>query len=630
MVDGRAYVGAWNGTPLRRGRRHRQGRSWTFQARGRHQGQRRAGRRPDRGRRTTRATCTPSTRPPGAERWRYTGGQRFYGGPAVSGDTLVIGDVGGAVIALDASHRAPALAPRHRRLRLLDAGDRQAARSSWARTAARFEALDLDDGAVRWSFDAGERISGSATVVGRRRLHRGARAPRRRRGATFGLDTAPATVRFTGDDGRYSPAVGAGVDPLPRGDPHHRCLSRPDAVGPPSGSARSPWSLLLGAGVLGVGFSAGLVRLRGAWRGRPRASSRPTRPRRAPTAGRVARVRLRRPPHPGESRPRPRAPLPTRSGRYDAGSLVEFPPVIADGRAVVGTNAGLAHRPRRPDRAGAVAGAPCAAGWPRRRPSPGRSPSSPPSAGDVHRPARRRPASRCGAGAWARRWSRRRSSSTDTAYIGTLGGPGDAARRAHRRRALERAGRRRGQGEPRPRRAQRGRRRLLGAGHRRSGARDGQVVWTRAEPGRARCAGRGASTAAPRSPTGGSSSATSTAACSASTRDTGEVAWVRVLDDYVYSSAAVADRLVFVGSYDHRLYALDAVTGRGALELRRRRAHLGLGVGGRATSSTSRRWPKDPCEGPHLRPGRAAPGERAADLPRRPLQPGGRRRRACW
>jgi outer membrane protein assembly factor BamB len=44
--------------------------------------------------------------------------------------------------------------------------------------------------------------------------------------------------------------------------------------------------------------------------------------------------------------------------------------------------------------------------------------------------------------------------------------------------------------------------------------------------------------------------------------DDGSVAWVRVLDDFVYSSAAVAGRTVYVGSYDHRLYALDAVTGR--------------------------------------------------------------------
>jgi len=43
---------------------------------------------------------------------------------------------------------------------------------------------------------------------------------------------------------------------------------------------------------------------------------------------------------------------------------------------------------------------------------------------------------------------------------------------------------------------------------------------------------------------------------------TGEVAWVRVLDDFIYGSAAVADRTVYVGSYDRRFYALDAVTGR--------------------------------------------------------------------
>ena len=39
------------------------------------------------------------------------------------------------------------------------------------------------------------------------------------------------------------------------------------------------------------------------------------------------------------------------------------------------------------------------------------------------------------------------------------------------------------------------------------------------------------------------------------------IAWVRVLDDYVYASPAIAERLVYVGSYDHHLYALDAVTG---------------------------------------------------------------------
>lgn len=42
----------------------------------------------------------------------------------------------------------------------------------------------------------------------------------------------------------------------------------------------------------------------------------------------------------------------------------------------------------------------------------------------------------------------------------------------------------------------------------------------------------------------------------------GRVAWVRRMGDYIYSSAAIADRLVYIGSYDRNIYALDAVTGR--------------------------------------------------------------------
>ena len=37
---------------------------------------------------------------------------------------------------------------------------------------------------------------------------------------------------------------------------------------------------------------------------------------------------------------------------------------------------------------------------------------------------------------------------------------------------------------------------------------------------------------------------------------------MRVLDDFVYSSAAIAEESVFVGSYDEGLYSLDAATGR--------------------------------------------------------------------
>ena len=43
--------------------------------------------------------------------------------------------------------------------------------------------------------------------------------------------------------------------------------------------------------------------------------------------------------------------------------------------------------------------------------------------------------------------------------------------------------------------------------------------------------------------------------------ETGKLAWLRSTRDWVYSSAAIADRTVFVGSYDHHLYAFDAASG---------------------------------------------------------------------
>ena len=145
----------------------------------------------------------------GAERWTYSGGVRFYGGPAVSGTTIVIGDVGGAVIALDARdgserwrhstggafvYSSPAIAGGTVFIGSYD---------------GRFRALDLTSGAVRWSFDVGGRISGSATVVDGvvyvSRLYAPGQARR-----TYGLDAATGAVRSETDDGRYSPAVGAG------------------------------------------------------------------------------------------------------------------------------------------------------------------------------------------------------------------------------------------------------------------------------------------------------------------------------------------------------------------------------------------------------------------------------------
>ncbi|HSI31765.1 MAG TPA: PQQ-binding-like beta-propeller repeat protein, partial [Miltoncostaeaceae bacterium] len=145
----------------------------------------------------------------GAERWTYTGGTRFYGGPAVRGDTIVIGDVGGAVIGIDARSGAE-------RWRHSTGGSYVYSSPAIADGAAyvgsyngTFQALELTDGSVRWSFDVGGRISGSATVVDgvvyTARLYAPGQARR-----TYGLDTRTGAVRFEGEDGRYSPAVGAG------------------------------------------------------------------------------------------------------------------------------------------------------------------------------------------------------------------------------------------------------------------------------------------------------------------------------------------------------------------------------------------------------------------------------------
>lgn len=207
VVDGRVYVGAWNGklyaVDAATGKA-----DWTFQAAADIKGSAAMA-----GGSVVVAdyagnvySLDPAT---GAERWRYSGGKRFYGGPAVSGTTLVIGDVGGAVIALDASSGRQLW--RHATTGYVYSSPAIAKGTVFVGSySGRFEALSLTSGATKWSFDAGERISGSATVVGdvvyTAILAKPGTPPK-----TFGLDTATGDVRFTGDDGRYSPAVAAGV-----------------------------------------------------------------------------------------------------------------------------------------------------------------------------------------------------------------------------------------------------------------------------------------------------------------------------------------------------------------------------------------------------------------------------------
>jgi outer membrane protein assembly factor BamB len=70
-----------------------------------------------------------------------------------------------------------------------------------------FYALDAVTGRVRWRFDAGERISGSASVVGDV-VYFSTLAKTPSQGRTFGLDARTGRRLLTFPDGRYSPAVG--------------------------------------------------------------------------------------------------------------------------------------------------------------------------------------------------------------------------------------------------------------------------------------------------------------------------------------------------------------------------------------------------------------------------------------
>ena len=207
VVDGRVFVGAWNGTlyavDAETGKA-----VWTFQAAADIKGSAALA-----GGSVVVAdyagnvyALDPAT---GAERWRYSGGKRFYGGPAVSGTTLVIGDVGGAVIALNVNTGRELW--RHATSGYVYSSPAIARGTVFIGSySGQFEALSLADGSPKWSFNAGERISGSATVVGdvvyTAILAKPGTPPK-----TFGLDTGTGKVRYTGDDGRYSPAVAAGV-----------------------------------------------------------------------------------------------------------------------------------------------------------------------------------------------------------------------------------------------------------------------------------------------------------------------------------------------------------------------------------------------------------------------------------
>ena len=150
--------------------------------------------------------------------------------------------------------------------------------------------------------------------------------------------------------------------------------------------------LLVAAGVLGAGRSSAGWFDSGSVEGTTVGLRAAEAPRGQRDRRLVARVRLRR----RRTRANPAldlAPPFRRRWSRDAGSLLEFPPVLADGRAIVGTNAGLALAidldtgrelwQRRPARPGGV--------LPRDRRR--RWPCSPPSAAACW-PSRRPPAAR--------------------------------------------------------------------------------------------------------------------------------------------------------------------------------------------------------------------------------------------
>ena len=244
---------------------------------------------------------------------------------------------------------------------------------------------------------------------------------------------------------------------------------------------------------------------------------------------------------------------------FDAGSLVEFPPVIAGGRAIVGTNYGLAYALDidtgkvvwKTHTRGRVASSPAIDGtrvlFTTKR-------------GDVLAldAAHRRGVVAAARGVGHRVVAARRG--LVVLHRDALPA-GDEAQHAHRRGALERPRPRRDQGEPGALRAATSSWATTPATSRRSGdPTDGRCG---SAPARASgCGAPGRFYAGPAVAYGRVYIGNVNGRVLALDADTGEVAWVRVLDDFVYSSAAVADRTVFLGSYDRHFYALDAVTGR--------------------------------------------------------------------
>lgn len=243
--------------------------------------------------------------------------------------------------------------------------------------------------------------------------------------------------------------------------------------------------------------------------------------------------------------------------KRDLGSLLEFPPVIQDGRIFIGTNKRKAFA--LDAQTGRVV-------W--RRKLTGRSAASPAIAGNLvlfttingYVEAMHQDDSQIA-------WRRDVGSSTESsplviggrAYVGTLGGLilcmdirtgkliWTARATGEVKSSLTRSGKQVVVGD-------------YGGRITAFSARNGRIKWRTTSPGRF-LGGSGTFYANPAAAYGRIYASNVNRRILALDADDGSIAWVRVVGDWAYSSPAVSDETVYVGSYDKKLYALSAVTG---------------------------------------------------------------------
>ncbi|MFM8828787.1 MAG: PQQ-binding-like beta-propeller repeat protein [Actinomycetota bacterium] len=277
--------------------------------------------------------------------------------------------------------------------------------------------------------------------------------------------------------------------------------------------------------------------------------------------------------------------------KQDLGSLLEFPPVVNDGRLFVGTNKRRAYA--LDVDTGKIL-------WWRKL--TGRSAASPAIAGDLvlyttingYVEAMHQDDSQI---AWRRDVGTSTESSPliigDRAYVGTLGGL-VLCMDVRTGKLIWTA---RATGEVKSSLAQSGRQVIVGdyGGRITSfSAKTGRIRWRTTSPGRL-LAGAGTFYGNPAVAYGRIyASNVNRRIISLNSRD-GSIAWVRVVGDWAYSSPAVNDETVYVGSYDKKLYALDAVTGgvRWTFEAGERIAGSATVIGDLVWFSTIARRPRD-------------------------------------